>query len=330
MKQLTLIILLISQLANSQELVNVVNQIESEKRLYYKSIDGNGYSIIESKDFLNLKQNASEEQLIELTKYKNGKVKTLAFLILAQKKYDKLYNIILQQIKDTTTVTTQIGCVGIKNYTTDYFIDVVTEGNFVNDNFPKLTLQQKNAIDALLIADSKSKLSARINAIFALKPTSENYDLIRFLASEEKNYATVYNLATFKKENDKKIIASFFNAKVAKYEAARSTFIFHDDYFYPYLKKACEKLIEKYLVDEYGYSILFQALANYPKPETIKFFEKIIKEKDYNEYRNEKIAKNVLIAITKYPNPEYDLLKKRIKVSAETLEEINEELTKNN
>lgn len=326
-KFIIIFFLVSSNLVTCQELFNVVNQIEREKRLFYKSIDGN-YSVTDSNDFLNLKNQASEEQLIQLTKHKNGKVKTLAFLILANKQYDKLFSIILEQIKDTTTVRIQMGCVAIEKYTTDYFIDVVSEGKFKNNNFKKLTIQQKNIISNLLIADDKSKLSARTNAIFALKATMENYDLIRSLVSIEKNYAAIYTLATFKNENDKKIIASCFNEKITKYEAARSTFIFHDDYFYPYLKKACEKLIKNYLVDEHGYSLLFKALANYPKQETLSFFEKIIKERDYNEYRNEKIAKYVLIAIAEYPNPKYNLLKNKIKVSDKTLKEINDELAK--
>lgn len=312
-------------MVNCQELPKVIQQIEQQGYLYYKQTK-NGPSILESDDFINLKKCASEAQLIDLTKHKNGQVKSLAFLVLASKKYNNLYDIILNQIKDTTTVTTQSGCIKRSSYTTDYFIDIVTEEYFVDLDFPKLSTEQKNTIEALLIADNNSKLSTRTSVIFALEPTSENYNLILSLVKQEKNYAAIYNLATYKKETDKKLIASFFNDEKAKYEAVRCTFIFHDDYFYPYLKKACKKIIRDYLVDEYGYSLFFKALAKYPKQETLKFFEKTLAERDYNEYRNEKISKYILIAISKYPDPVYNSLKESIKLSPETLEEVNKEL----
>ena len=79
--------------------------------------------------------------------------------------------------------------------------------------------------------------------------------------------------------------------------------------------------------DHYDYPkwrICYQALAKYPRPETIELFDRTAKLKD--EFRYETLGKYLLIAITKYPNKLYDPIKAKIKLSSYQMDEVKEEI----
>lgn len=323
MKITTTFLLLITSFIQAQNLNEIVAEIENKNIVEYVGNNNKIYSPFTSNDYIQLEKKATIEDLVNLTNHKNGAVKSLAFLVLCRKKYDKLYNIVLQSLKDTTTVKTRIGCVSSGSYTSDYFIMLVSNGSFEGYDLQKLTDSQKATINSLLITDKSSKLFARRQAIYNLESSSENYDLIKYLVKKERNTAALANLAKYKKQIDKKLIASFFKDEKSRLEALNSAIIFKDMYFYSFIVNAFEKEWESNKIHESHWEIQYKALANYPTEKTLSLLEKVTLEKNVSSYKYRILTKWLFVAIMKYPNPDYEILKGKIKIDEDDWEEVN-------
>jgi len=322
MKLLTAFLLLIPCLIRAQSLDEIVLEIETKNVVDYVFNKDTGSSPFASQSYINLDKNANNDDLVTLTSHKNGAVKAIAFLALTHRKYNNIYNIILQQLKDTTRVSTRIGCVVSCQYATDYFIMLSSRENFINYDLSKLSDSEILSLDSILISDKKSKLFARRRAIANIKSTLENYELIKSIVVKEKNADALSNLAEYKNQNDKKLIATFFKNEDTKSEALRSSIVFHDQYFYPLIKKAFKEEWKKSTVSEYNWERCYEALANYPSKETVSLFEKIKLLKDKESYRYRIQGKTLLVAINKYPNPTYEFLKNEIQLDDEDLKDV--------
>ena len=313
-----------SILANGQNLHDAISKIESKKYIESKYVKQNySFSIFASDEYVLLKKTATNEELINLTSNTNGSVKSLAFLILAREKYSGLFDIILKQLADTTRVRKKHGCVIIGEYTTDYFISIISKGTFPDLDIPKMSEVQKSKLDSLLILDKNSKLQERQYAISSIKSTPENYILIKSIVQKEKNPAALSNLAAYKNPLDKKLIASFFKREETQCEALNATVIYKDEYFYPFIIKIFHKLWEKSTIGEYDWQTCYAALVNYPREKTFKLLEKVTLLSDIRSYKYRVLGKELLIAITKYPNPMFENLKNRIRLDEEDIEEVN-------
>ena len=308
----------------------IVTQIESGNRVESSHLGVGGSPSSQWELYQQLKNSTSIDQLISLTNHKNGAVKCYAFQALASKKSDKLFPILLRHLYDTSSVETQSGCIVMTELVGDYFLNVVTP-NYIDLEVYKLNESERRIVDSILINDKNIFLSSKFSVLQDLKPTPENYNRIRELVVKDKNQAALITLSKYKKEEDKKLISSFFADREAQYSALFAVREYSDEYFYPFVKKVFEdewKYSEEKGYDYPKWRMCYQALAKYPKPETLRLFERTLQTKD--EFRYNTLCTNLMTAITKYPNKLFNPIKEKIKLPDNYLDDVKEQLSYDN
>jgi hypothetical protein len=305
------------------DLKKIVDGIEKGNRVESSHIGIGGSPSKQWNKYEQLKKVATIDQLVALTDHKNSAVRCYAFRALAAKQSDRVFSILLKHLSDTSVVHTQSGCIGMKQYAGDYFVDVIKQ-NHVEIEVYKLNQIEKKILDSILLNDKSIVLSAKSSVLESLMPTSDNYARIRQLVKDDRNTYALRTLAKYQKQTDKELIASFFKDDNTQYSALYAAREFPDEYFYHFVTNVFEQDWKKAHYDYPKWRICYQALAKYPRPETIELFDRTTKSK--HEFRYETLGEYLLIAITKYPNKLYDPIKAKIKLSSYQMDEVKDEL----
>lgn len=305
------------------DLKKIVDEIEKGNRVESSHIGYGGSPSDQYAKYEQLKKTATVEQLTSLTNHKNSAVRCYAFQALASKKADNVFTVLLKHLHDTSTVVTQSGCIVMTELTGDYFIDVVTPDYIALDVY-KLNQKERQTLDSILLYDKSTQLSAKSGVLEKLKPTADNYDRIRELVATDRNTSALISLAKYQKQNDKELIASFFKDDNTQASALYAVREFPDAYFYSFVKNVFEQEWKQRLYDYPKWRICYQALAKYPRQETIELFERTTRTND--EFRYETLCKYLLVAITKFPDKLYDPIKAKIKLSNYQMDEVKDEL----
>lgn len=304
-------------------LKNIVDGLEEGNRVESSHIGFAGSPSSQWAKYEQLKKIATNDQLIALTDHKNPTVRCYAFQALAAKRSDKTFSVLLKHLNDTSIIQTQSGCIGMSQFTGDYFINVVTP-NYIEIDIYKLNQKEKEILDSILLNDKSISISAKSAVLETLPPTAGNYARIKQLVIDERNESALRTLAKYQKKTDKELIASFFKDENTQSSALYAVREFPDDYFYSFVVKVFEQEWKQEQYDYPKWRICYQALAKYPRPETIELFERTTKSKD--EFRYETLCEYLLVAITKYPNKLYDPIKAKIKLSSYQMEEVKNEI----
>lgn len=277
-----------------------------------------------------LRKVASEEELVKLTDHKNAVVRCYSFQALAYKRSKNVFPILLKHLRDTATIETLSGDVGMTQLTGDYFLDVVTP-KYIELDVYKLTQEERSIVDSILANDDSVAISSRGMVLQNLAPVEKNYTRIRQLVTRDQNTSAIISLARYKRAEDRELISSFFADREMKYSALFAAREFPDDYFFPFVKKAFEdewKYSEQKGYDYPMWRMLYQTLARYPNPQTLKLFERTLQTKD--EFRYNTLCTNLMTAITKYPDKAFNSIKERIKLPENYLNDVKEQLSYEN
>jgi hypothetical protein len=274
-----------------------------------------------------LSTTATLPELRALTRHENAVVRCYAFLALSAKKDTAAFNILLTHLHDTARLSTFMGCIISKKIAGDFFLATVTSYHSSYTGY-KLSPNQKIKVDSILLFDKHITLSARYNLIYALKPQAKYYNRIKELATTENMPVAIWALAKFKRQSDIGIINKGFNGGGTEDYAIRSVIEMPDSSFYPKLVSIFEREWKQKFYDYEKWELLYRALARYPeKPQTLAFFKRTVQSKD--KFRYGKLDADLLVAITKYPNPVFEPLKKQIKLDKYDMEDVKRELSKN-
>jgi len=303
----------------------IVTGIEKKNRVDAQFIGISNKPSKQWSKYEQLKETATEEQLITLTNHKNSVVRCYAFQVLAARNSTHVFNVLLKHLHDTTTVSTINGDMGCEMYVGDYFIEIVTP-NYIDNKLYKLSKKERETLDSILIYDKSIHLYEKSTVLENIKPTIGNYKIIKELVGKEKNIDALTALAKYHRQSDKKLIASFFKDEKTKNYALMSVIEFPDDFFYPFVKRI---LLNEWTPTDGGYDsnrliLCYEALAKYPRAETIELFEKTIKIKDESRYKT--LCEYLLIGISKYPNKIYEPIKQKIKVDEGVMNSVNDYL----
>ncbi|MGX7667611.1 hypothetical protein [Flavobacterium pedocola] len=303
---------------NIYQIDAIVKKIAAKDIIVWGRNERNNYFIKDSL-FNKLIEIADDTKLISLCQNNNGNVRHYAFNALAEKSNENCFRIVLENLKDTTTIRERWGCVVGKVYVTDFWIFLIS-GNAWKSNYKLNEVQQKR-LDSLLISDKSIKLGSRLNAIAELKTSPENYQTIKSLVIKEKSGVALSLLAAYQKPEDIKLIASFFNKKGYQSSFLSAVEKFPDVSFYNSVLKCVTIQKKKNIYDStVAWIYICKALSKYPTQETTALFEKMMEEKD--NYTKETLTKSIYLAITKNPNPIFDPIKAKINITDEELEEI--------
>jgi hypothetical protein len=304
----------------------IVDSIAKYNQLNGSAVGYAGVRTIQWDRYEKLSKTATLAELRELTHHENAVVRCYAYDALTTRKDTTAFTILLTHLHDTATVSTLIGCVVSGEQVGDYFLNAVILRDSTDTGY-KLSSKQKTIIDSVLLFDKHMTLFAKYNLLYDLKPRPEYYGRVKEIAVKEKMPVAIWALAKYKNPNDINIITSAFNDTESEDYAIRSAVLNPDNSFYPVLTKIFEREWSKKLYDYQKWRLLYQALAKYPNGrQTLAFFKRTIQTKD--EFRYKTLGADLLIAITKYPDPVFEPLKKHIKLDEYAVEEVHEELNK--
>ncbi|MGY2132340.1 hypothetical protein ACW9KT_08935 [Hymenobacter sp. HD11105] len=267
-----------------------------------------------------LLKNASADELHTLTNNKNGAVRYYAFKALVTRDSTKILPLVLQHLHDTAQVVFRAGCLGGREMVGDKLLSMVYNKN-LSDNY-HLTNNQQKLVDSILINDKTILLSERRRAINDLIPSDHNYNKIREIVETEQNELALLILSKYRRQQDKQLIASFFEKGESHYYALMAVEEFPDVYFYPFVK---ELFIEEWNKDQKDWKNLdycYQILAMFPNPSIYKLFETTLIS--YDEFRREALGEYLLTAITKHSNKIWEPLKERIRLNEKYMEQRRE------
>ena len=217
----------------------VVTEIEKVNELMSSAVYYEGSTPKQWGNFVELKKNATNEELIELTNHPNGVVRSYSFWALSNKKDVDLFPIVKNHLNDYQLINTQFGCIGGQKMVGDFFIQVITPP-YLDLDLAKISSKELKELDSLLIYQT-NKLSSRYAAIDRAETTVNLYPTIRELVIEENNQRALITLAKYQKEQDIEIIKNFRN------ETNK---------------------------DEGGYFFTYSAISEFPRPEFIPLLEK--------------------------------------------------------
>ncbi len=312
------------------ELKQIVSEIEKWNRVESPFIGHASMSSIQWKKFEQLMKIATEEQLIGLTDHKNSVVRCYAFQALAARNSSKVFKVLLNHLRDTPHVETQRNDLVANYFVGDYLIEAVTPNLFPTDIY-KLNYRERKTLDSILLFDKSVLVKSKSSVILNLTPTPEKYERIRELLQIERNEYALIPLAKYKKPSDRELIASFFKIDSTQTFALCASIEFPDDYFYPFIKGIFEQEWKEELYDYPKWRFCFQALAKYPRKETIDLFKKTTKLKHTRQnFRYNYLNSHLLIAITKFPDKLFEPLKDKIKLDEVYMDEVKRELDRKN
>lgn len=287
---------------NIQKLVDEIqkgNRLTSEY-INYEGERSEQYDLCRLLDSL-----ATKEELMGLVKYNSSVVKCAAFNTLCRLDIDYSKQTLLEHLNDYQEVKLQSGCISYTSVVADQFINSLRYHLTKNDNIFIVNLNKQ------ILEDQNSKLHYKSILIRNLEINSENYELIRKLASQKKYTEAIICLAKYKNPKDIEIIISYFGNDETETEAIHAVKKFPDNRFYPYLVKVFKKEWRDRYYSYPKWRVLYQALAQYPnQEETLKLFDKTILA--HNEFRRETLSKYLWIAATKYPNQKFEFYKSKI------------------
>jgi hypothetical protein len=304
--------------SNHEKLESVINDIKQIDILQWKT-ENEYNSFYNDLLYAKLKENSNESQILDLIKTDNGILKMYLFRILCEKYKEKCFNILKENLNNYTKLKNASGCLIGNDYVTDFWIFYVSSNGWKSEF--KININQKNELDSILISDKSIKLRSRYYAIEEIKTNNENYNLIKKLVQHEKNGIALSLLAKYKKTEDIKLIASFFNKKGYQNSFLSAVEKFPDKSFYHLVLKNINIQKKKNEFDSsVEWSYIFRALSKYPSQQTNDIFEIMLQEKD--KHIKKILEKSIYLAITKNPNPIFEKIKEKIYLTDEDIEEI--------
>lgn len=193
----------------SKRTLAVVKKIESVNILMGSATGYSGTEPEQYRNYLNLCDTATLEELKTLTDYSNTVVRCYAFWGLCDKKNKEVFEITKKHIQDEELVETQFGCSGADKKVGDIFIASVTYDDYKDGRI--LDSLQVAELNKLVLSVNNS-LRYKSEAVSQLPVTPGNYILIKKLAVKEKIDTAIIKLAEYKKEEDAEIILRLYNS----------------------------------------------------------------------------------------------------------------------
>lgn len=307
------------------QIEKIVEAIAEENVLKSEAVGFAGARTEQWERFEKLQNEATAEELVELTDHPNAVVKCYAFQALATRKQASVFPILIKHLTDTATVHTFQGCLKDSDYAGDYFLYRVTPGYTYPDAYT-LTPEQRAQVDSILLYNPAIRLTARDRLLAALPPLPEHYQRVREIARQEKNPEAFIALAKHRRQDDIPLLLSLFDNPDTETHGLQAVEAFPDEAFYPYLVKVFNREWKEDLYDHWKWRVLYLALVQYPKPETLKLFARTTKTTD--KYRYQTLGTYLTVALTKYPHELFIPLRESIHLDASHRRDVQEMLNR--
>jgi hypothetical protein len=322
--------LFISHLVNGQTLRPKI-QLLVDSMAKYNQVDDRvvGAEGSVSKQFMRferLLQQATNEELHTLTKYTNATVRYYAiqaYCMRNGKDFDLVQTIFLRSLRDNSVIKSLSGCRGGSDKLGNYMLS--TGWYYCLSTMDTTDIRKLlSPIDSIMIYDTAIQLYHKSVVLRNTRANPKDYNRIREIAIKEKLPVAVLALARYKKQEDIEIISSYLKNEEMYYYAIWAVREFPDITFYPLLLDIFEKKWREKKYDYPEWRILYQALAKYPTDTTVELFDRTINVR--NKFKKSTLGRYLNIAITKYPNPNYEKFKDKIAIDSLHLEFLEGEI----
>lgn len=315
-----------TEFTHTSELSQKTQKIVSEL-IEYGEITGSavGYSGEKPQqwdNFINLKKNATDQELLLLAKHPNPVVKCYAFDLLVEKRNKNSFNILKENLKDTTSVSKQYGCIGSMTRVNDYFIESISRPHPDNEY---ITESDKRTLDSLilftpnLISDYKNRLIERI------EPKEKYYDRIRELALK-KNNSAIIAISKFQKENDIELINLLLENVDTdiQYLGLKAVKNFPNVKSFEKIEKIHSREIKR--PTGYNYKMLrelYQSIVSFKNESSRNLLEKTINES--SGFTKQYHSEFIWLALRKYPNVIYNGIVERLNYTESEIADLESE-----
>ncbi|KOP36319.1 hypothetical protein DBB36_20820 [Flavobacterium sp. WLB] len=217
----------------------IVKKIAKVNFLMGSAVGPNGMMPKQFENFLELKKNASINELVTLTNYPNGVVRCYSFWALLDLKNVDLFSIAKNHLSDDTIVYTQFGCLGSDEKVGDFYIRLLTtnyEDEDGNEGKKLLSEKQVKELDSLLIY-TENNLDSKYLAIENAEPNEILYPTVRELVIKQHNQNALVALAKYRKESDIELILKNKDENTGNFYTYKAIQNFPDAKFFPFLEK---------------------------------------------------------------------------------------------
>lgn len=234
-------------------------------------------------NFIELKKNATESELLALMEHPNPVVKCYTYDILVKQKNKNSFEILKNNLKDSITVYTQYGCIGDETRVNDYLINsLFYKYSLRNDSL----IKQKKELDSLIIFNENLILDYKNELLEKIEPKKKFYTQLKRLALLGENSAVIA-LSKFKKKENLSLIIKLLNDKKTEIQTCGlKSVINHPDIV---LFNEIRKIHQQELKKKTGFDyiiirVLYETIVCFKNLESRKLLENsILKTKDFQK-----------------------------------------------
>jgi hypothetical protein len=177
-----------------------------------------------------LRDTARTEDLVRLLKADHPYIRIFAFSALVWRKHNGLFQILVDNMADTTQINYFTGDVGEVGYPADLMISYI-----IHD----LGVQQKDSLKKLIVT-KHSHLNTLQDVLRFHIPSDEQYPYVRAIAIREPSAATFVALSKYRRDEDVQLISQGFGLNPDAW---------YYDYYYLAIENFPHKSFEKKLID---------------------------------------------------------------------------------
>lgn len=283
----------------------VVVYTDSFRIKLYNYYDNEKYHYDPYHPYQFLRDTAEIEDLVKLLSSDHPYIRTYSFAALSHRNYKDLFKNVLENLKDTTTISI---------FTDDYGYDTTPPDMMLQYIAEKLSTKEKDTIAQLIL--TKYNHLRTINEILLFhKPIPKDYLTIKTIVQESRTGKFgIVALARYQKSEDIEFIKSGF--KNTDYYSGYKVFFMAIEAFPHWTFK--QELIEYKKTINKGYDMTgldyyFNALAKYQDDNCTQVIKEFVEHKEYESetYKDYNLAM-IYKSLKKYYSPTYEPLIKQI------------------
>ncbi|OJJ21493.1 hypothetical protein BKI52_13185 [marine bacterium AO1-C] len=321
MKYLSLLIIFFSYISclaqtNTPKVNKLVSEIAGYGKYTSKFTGGYPVNTPQWARFEQLKQLATDQDLINFTDHPSPVVRCYAFQALSERKHSSTFAVLVKHLKDTITIHSIQGCLLKGQLVSQFFLKNTSYLSYTKDQY-RLSKKEKNEIDSLLILDPQINPRLTKSMLGVISPKEQYYTNIKQLYLQDKSLRVLVALASYQKESDKALILEQLKTKGTfrdRWALLKVIKNYPAPEFFPYLRKLLpQSRKNKRLIPPL---LFYTALVQYKTQESKELIQYVLK----NSFKEDLEGHQgyIWLAITKYPHPIYKAIKKSIKLDKET------------
>lgn len=256
--------------------------------------------------FGNLRDNATNKQLLKLLNDSSAVVKGYSFLALCERKNFNIYNILLDHLTDNQKISWFDTDVGEVQRIGDFFINEAIHRKLISE-------KQKEKLQQKILNNTDILLNYNDTVFNEVEKNEQNYLKIRRFATEKNSYSAVVALSKYQKQEDKILIEKLFANKESEDFGFKSVIYFPDSTFIPYLNALYEKVTDKNRKAGFGphkLRIAYKAVASYKNQFSINYFNNILQNCSPDIYAQQ--CKYIWFSIRIFPSPIFKELNSKV------------------